>query len=470
MTRLSAVVSASLLAGLLVHAAPAEAIGEQEPYSCGLETFDPGVVAEATDGNPSLYTVPKTAGTVRFASFNANLIDTAPGGLAQRLSTPGDAVAQVIAEIIQRSDADVILVNEFDFDPKGEAVRGFQENYLEVSQNGAPPIDYPYVFLKASNTGVPANVPNSRRGCSPLCDFDNDGNFGVLDGDGRMTDPNDAFGFGNYPGQFAMVLFSKHPIDRKAARTFQKFLWKDMPDARLPGDPLTAEAGDWYSEDELDVFRLSSKSHWDVPIKFKGQTVHVLASHPTPPVFDGPEDRNGLRNADEIRFWADYVGPRSRSRYIVDDRGRRGGLETGRAFVIMGDQNADPFDGDSTDDAILQLLESPDIDAGLIPSSQGGADAAARTGGPNDLHIGSAVADTGDFDDRPGAVGNLRADYVLPSKEGLHPRCAGVFWPREDDAFFDLVGDFPFPGSDHRLVWLDSFLADAERDDEEDDD
>ena len=80
-----------------------------------------------------------------------------------------------------------------------------------------------------------------------------------------------------------------------------------MPGARLPDDPATPEPADWYSPEELTVVRLSSKSHWDVPIDVGGGIVHVLASHPTPPVFDGPEDRNGLRNADEIRFWADYI-------------------------------------------------------------------------------------------------------------------------------------------------------------------
>jgi hypothetical protein len=45
--------------------------------------------------------------------------------------------------------------------------------------------------------------------------------------------------------------------------------------------------------EELEVFRLSSKSHWDVPIVIGRKTVHFLVSHPTPPVFDGPEDRNG---------------------------------------------------------------------------------------------------------------------------------------------------------------------------------
>ena len=32
---------------------------------------------------------------------------------------------------------------------------------------------------------------------------------------------------------------------------------------------------------------------------------------------------------------------------------------------------------------------------------------------------------------------------------------AGVFGPLESDPLFALVGTFPFPSSDHRLVWVD---------------
>jgi hypothetical protein len=61
------------------------------------------------------------------------------------------------------------------------------------------------------------------------------------------------------------------------------------------------------------VLRLSSKSHWDVPIDIPlgdGVTkrVHMLLHHPTPPAFDGEEGRNLRRNHDEIRLFADYVG------------------------------------------------------------------------------------------------------------------------------------------------------------------
>ena len=111
--------------------------------------------------------------------------------------------------------------------------------------------------------------------------------------------------------------------------------------------------------------------------------MHFLVSHPTPPVFDGPEDRNGLRNADEIRFWADYVRPGGAARYIYDDQGRRGGLRAGARFVIAGDQNSDPLDGDSVPGAIQQLLEHPRVDASFAPRSAGAVEASALQGGAN---------------------------------------------------------------------------------------
>jgi hypothetical protein len=371
---------------------------------------------------------------VRFATFNASLNRFNAGDLIGDLSTPGNAQAQAVAEIIQRTRPDVLLINEFDFDAGGVAAQGFQDNYLSVSQNGATPVIYPYRFVAPSNTGIPSGF-----------DFDNSGGVGG---------PNDAFGFGFFAGQFGMAVYSMYPIDQLAVRTFQHFLWKDMPGAQLPDDPNTPEPADWYSAAELDVFRLSSKSHWDIPIEIGNKTVHFLVSHPTPPVFDGPEDRNGTRNHDEIRFWADYVMP-SRSSYIVDDQGMSGGLRPGAMFVIAGDQNADPSDGDSSDDAALQLVEHPLINTTVTPDSEGGPEQSALQGGVNVGHEGDPAFDTADFSDSPPfGAGNLRADYVLPGKN-LLILDAGVFWPLSTDPLFSLVGTFPFPASDHRLVWVD---------------
>ena len=163
-------------------------------------------------------------------------------------------------------------------------------------------------------------------------------------------------------------------------------------------------------------------------------------------MFDGPEDRNGARNYDEIRLWADYIDP-SRSGYIYDDAGARGGLGEAARFIIAGDLNADPVDGDSSGNAIGQLLQHPLVDASCVPLSKGAEEASALQAGKNLEQKGNPAADTADFNDQ--YTGNMRIDYVLPSRTLKIIGC-GVFWPASGEPGHDLIGV-----SDHRLVWLD---------------
>jgi hypothetical protein len=381
---------------------------------------------------------------VRFSTYNASLNRNNAGQLVSDLSTPNNTQAKVIAEIVQRNRPDVLLINEFDFDPMGVALGLFQTNYLSIGQNGAQPVVYPYRFSAESNTGIPSGM-----------DLDNNGSVGG---------PNDAFGFGFFPGQFGMAVYSKYPITTSRIRTFQKFLWKDMPGALLPDNPATPAPADWYSPAELGIFRLSSKSHWDIPLRIKGKTIHFLTSHPTPPVFDDPPqfpagvDFNGRRNFDEIRFWADYLSGGQKARYIYDDEGKKGGLRPGARFVIAGDQNSDPFDGDSIPGSAQLLLEHPLVNAKNPPTSPGGPQQAVLQGLQNTTHQGDAKFDTADFGDAFSGPafgpGNLRVDYVLPRKN-MKIRDSAVFWPLNTDPLFPLVGLFPFPSSDHKLVWAD---------------
>ncbi len=345
------------------------------------------------------------------------------GDIRRRLGNSDDPKFKKIAEIIQRVRPDVILLNEFDFDATGDSIKQFQKNYLDQSQNKQQPIAFRYSFSAPVNTGVDSRLD--------------------LDGNGKLGEGNDAFGFGMYPGQYGMVVLSRFPIDRDNARTFQKFLWGDMPNALWPIHPETGKQ--YYSDRAKKVFRLSSKSHWDLPIKLGDDlTVHFLASHPTPPVFDGPEDRNGKRNHDEIRFWSDYVS--GKGEYIYDDVGKKGGLPGGSHFVIAGDQNADPWDGDSFDGAINQLLKNGSVRADLAPGSLGGGHYARVQGGQNKFHKSPPENDTADFNEN---VGNVRVDYCLPSRT-LDLKSSGVFWPKPDQPGGDLVD-----ASDHRLVWID---------------
>ncbi len=360
--------------------------------------------------------------SIRVATFNVsmeagNYLDEntdqplSAAVLQQRLQAGDHPQIRNIAEIIQRVRPDILLLNEFDtIQPRSAGLDLFQENYLSQSQAGQPPIEYAYRFVAPVNTGV----------AMPL-----DSN-----GDGEITLPEDAYGFGHYPGQYGMAVLSRYPIDTDKVRTFQHFLWKDMPGALKP---FNADGTPYYSEAVWSQFRLSSKSHWSIPVQLHEQTLHLLASHPTPPVFDGPEDRNGKRNHDEIRFWVDYL---NNAAYLYDDQGQRGGLAADAPFVVLGDLNASPVEGDSRPGAIAGLLSHPAVNA-LTPTSEGGREAR-----PGDPHSASHTVSWG-----------MRADYVLPSTH-LGIENSGVYWPIKEEPLHRLI-ESREASSDHRLVWVD---------------
>lgn len=319
-----------------------------------------------------------------------------------------------VAEIIQRIRPDILLLNEFDYvsDPS-KGILAFTKNYLNVSQNLQAAIDYPYHFIAPVNTGI----------ATPF-DLDNNGK--------KTGNEGDAFGFGFYAGQWGMAILSKYPIDLDSVRTFQTFIWKDMPDALRPSNP---DGSAWYLEEEWNAYRLSSKSHWDVPVQTESGVVHIIAAHPTPPVFDGPADSNGTRNHDEIRLLSDYISNQS---YIYDDNRVTGGLLPQSRFVIAGDFNSSPVEGDSIRASIQALLANPLVDASCTPSSKGG-----QMNKPESEFSATHTADFG-----------LRVDYALPSKHGLKLTKCGMFWPAKNDPLHSLVSDRR-ASSDHRLVWID---------------
>lgn len=366
----------------------------------------------------------EVAPVVRVATFNASLWREAQGELVEELADADAAQPRQVAEVIQRVRPDVLLINEFDWDADGEALARFKANFLEVGQGGQEPIVYEHHLVPATNTGVASGF-----------DLDNDGQ--VAEQPGSNAYGQDAFGYGRFPGQYGMVILSRHPIDAQAVRTFQTLRWASMPDNVIPPG--------WFDADELAAARLSSKNHVDVPISVGGRTLHLLASHPTPPAFDGEEGRNKRRNNDEVRLWRDYVEP-GRGGYIVDDAGGEGGLAAQASFVIVGDLNVDPVDGLDEYPAIRELLASERVQDPK-PASEGARQASERDGGVNASHQGDPALDTADFSD--GAVGNRRVDYALPSSD-LEVRGAGVFWPAPGEE-----GEALTETSDHHLTWVD---------------
>ncbi|MEM6439214.1 MAG: endonuclease/exonuclease/phosphatase family protein [Pseudomonadota bacterium] len=361
-------------------------------------------------------------GSVRVAVFNASLSRNG-AGLALKAIVDRDAQPLAVAAILRAVRPDIVAILELDHDPEGQALTALASLLAEPGEGGAPGLDYPHLFTAPPNTGYPSGYD--------------------LDGDGAAAGPDDARGWGRYPGHYGMAVLSRLPLEQGAIRTFRTLPWAAMPGHLMPEGHFPAAA-----EPDLP---LSSKSHWDVPARLPdGRALHLLISHPTPPVFDGPEDRNGRRNHDETRFWVDYV---SGEGWMTDDQGRGGGLASEAPFAVLGDLNADPFDGDARREALEALLAHPRVQDPR-PRSEGAVAAARAQGDANARQRGDPAFDTADWRDSPGP-GNLRVDYVLPSRD-WEVTGAGVFWPAPGAPMASLMAGGRRPASsDHRLVWAD---------------
>ncbi len=370
---------------------------------------------------------------IRVATFNLHDVRTA------ELLDPENERLRGLAEVIQRIRPNVILLSEIaydapgapdvpadtDEDNSGRNAARFVENFLSRPQApGLEPIAY-RAFMRPSNTGAASGYDLDRSG-GAIVEYPAPGEDDEL----ARAYGGDCWGYGEFPGQYAMALLvdERLELQAKQARTFRLFPWAYMPGALRPMVPGTSVP--WYDGDAGDRMRLSSKSHWDVPVELPGgAVVHFLCAHPTPPAFDGPEGRNKRRNHDEIRFWGDYLED---AEYIIDDAGRPGGLAPEAHFVILGDLNADTDEGSSMYNPVGRfLLASPRVGAGEAPTA--------------DVEI-----DRLDADDT--ARFGLRVDYVLPSA-ALETLRTGI-WRTPPTLGAGVDGGASFP-SDHFPVWAD---------------
>lgn len=374
----------------------------------------------------------KAPGSLRLATFNISLNRKQAGQLKSDFES-NDAQIQAIATVIRLVQPDVLLVNELDYQADADNAGRLASRLADAQQDlvGGSAWPMPFQYATEVNTGEPSGLD--------------------INGNGKPNEAEDAWGFGNFPGQYGMAVLSRYSINAAQVRSFQKLKWSSLPGALKPVDPKTGKP--YYSDTVWAQLRLSSKSFWDVPVQTPSGLISVLASHPTPPAFDGPADHNGCRNHDEVRLLADYIDG-DPDHYLIDDRGNKGGIAKDRSFVILGDLNTDPIDGESRHEIIQRILKSPRVSANSVPSSQGAAEAGLNQGRANERHRAPAEQDTADFFD--GNVGNLRVDYVLPSSD-FRVVSNGVFWPAEmiegyDSQVIKKLRD----ASDHHLVWCDT--------------
>ena len=315
-----------------------------------------------------------------------------PGLLLRDINSGEDPQVQAVIAVLVETRPDIVVLQGFDYDHTSRAISAFNQAL------GKEGLDYlAYGYSGFPNTGMQTGLD--------------------MDGNGRRAEARDAQSYGRFSGQGGMAVLSRYPIVSGDVQEFTAMLWRDFPDALLP----TVDGAPFPSEEAQAIQRLSTTGHWVVPVDVPDfGRIDLLTFHASPPVFDGPEDRNGRRNHDEIVFWLKYLdgafGPSPSER-----------------FVLLGDFNQDADEGEGIKKAIQSILSDPRLQDPM-PQSPGSA---AIAGDP---------FDTVDWDDP--VPGNMRVDYVLPSVD-LRVVNTGVYWP--DGA----AGETAATASRHRLVWVD---------------
>lgn len=291
------------------------------------------------------------------------------------------ALVQVITEL----DADVLLLTGIDYDLRGATLNALARRL--ATAGGA----YPHRLALRPNTGIATGLD--------------------LDGNGRLGEPRDAMGYGRFAGEGGMAVLSRWPIDTQNIRNFSGFLWADLPNSLMPDKDPALRA----------LQRLSTTGMYEVPIVTQNGPINLLAYYATPPIFDGPADRNGRRNHDESAFWLHLIAA---DLALVPPK---------PPFVLLGQPNLDPVDGEGRHAAIRALLASP----ALQDPAPRGSHRRTDTGQDGDSALDTALY--------PG-IGGLRVEQVLPSAD-LTVTGAGVMWPPDDTLLAKA--------SRHRPVWVD---------------
>ncbi|MCC1491225.1 endonuclease/exonuclease/phosphatase family protein [Cognatishimia sp. F0-27] len=298
-----------------------------------------------------------SAETLRIATWNGDFSRKGPGLLLRDLlrDDPVPGIATLDA-----ARADVLLLTDVDYDAGLVALKALQARLANP---------FEHLFALRPNTGMPTGVD--------------------IDGDGLLGGPRDAQGYGWFSGQGGMAILSRHPITLRA--DYADMLWKDLPGTAIAADdPAHA------------LQLLSHGAHWAVDIAWGDEPLTLLTMAATPPVFDGPDDRNGRRNADELKIWRLW-------------RDGAFGDVPPHPVILIGKLNIDPDPsrGEGRRGEITAVLN----DARLQDPLSGIATAEFERAGP------------------------MRINYVLPDAR-LRVTAAGVLPPE--------------PGAGvHQLVWVD---------------
>ena len=372
----------------------------------------PGQPSSEPEHGDSTSVVQKDEDDLRVATLHTGITadssaDQPVENLISALRTGNHTGSRAVAQTVQTNAPDVLVLTGVSYDTEQQIAELLKDHYFAAGQRSETGLDYPYVFTAPTNSGRESGVD--------------------LDGDGTIGGAGDAIGYGEYPGQYGTVVFSKYPIVEDQVRTFQNFLWSDLPENSMPEDR--------YSELEESVLRLNETSLWDVPVDVDGETVHIISSS----VVADHDDAEPARGEDIRRVVADYAA--GQAWYLYDDDGETSSLSPGTPFVMAGIPAAR---GASAED-VSDLLDSPVIQD-PEPEAVTEVPLSERADSPPDP---DATATHHIPDEQL-----HRSSFVLPSA-ALEVTGSGVFWPGQGERGYEVVNPDSAYSLDDRLVWVD---------------
>lgn len=286
-----------------------------------------------------------------------------------------DAQIKAVTALIQHAQPDILLLTKVDVDAGGHTLTALKQAF-----------GYPHGFTAMPNASLYAPAD--------------------MDGDGYTDPRGERMAWTRFSGEGTMVLLSRVPLDIENMWMANALLWKNLPDAQLPRNPDDTA---YFSETALDHLKLVSQGLWVIPT----EAATLILFQNISPVFDGVEDRNGLRNRDQLRLLEQVLDSRHTPL-------------PSKPFVLMGNTNLDPHAGEGDRQAIAKFLARPDLQD-PIPRAPSG-------------HPQTA------FWEKPGP---MRVSYILPSRD-WQITDHGVLSPENGP-----LRKTAEKASRHRLVWMD---------------
>jgi 3-phytase len=356
---------------------------------------------------------------LRVGHFNLREMSTA------KLLDESDEQATAAAQILARFAPDIISINELQFDMQGvptpsmpgaPGTTGWGQFDVFGADNAHRLAD------RIAAAGTPEGYEHR------LIFVGNSGYY--WEGSTLGFDWFILRGWGEFRGRFNTAILSRYPILLDQVRIISDVPWDALPENHIA--KMKAETG-------IDVppgFPIFEKGLNIVPVQVNDEVLHLVLLHTVSPAFD---PINPYRNYDELRALVMFLD------------GQLPGVEPlppDAKFMIVGDLNADPDDGDGLPGAIQQVLDHPSVIAVF------GAGAGTKgNNGQYNTYLSGCGLDDGSIVQNPTQKFQLQLDYLLPSTNLGEPLETFLFFPdfqteRED---FDLA----CRASDHRFAYTD---------------